>query len=136
MDAKSIAHYAIVAVNLDGTFGEIVRRDATLSALAHSDIDPGFFPITFITKDDIRGIYQQQPMSPENIEEIISGMTDYDMMELASDMGDDYVNQLYWSSMEILFEEKFEKCFGDMTENDEDEDEDAQYEKDLKRCSD
>jgi len=120
MNEKTTAHYAIIAVNLDGTFGEVVRREATLSALAHLDIDPGYYPVTFISRDDIRGIYQQRPKSPENIEEIISGMTDFDMRELASDMGDDYVNQLYWPSMEILFEEKFEKYFGDMTENNED----------------
>ena len=83
MTTKTTAHYAIVAVNLDGTFGEIVRREATLSALAHSDIDPGYFPITFITKDDIRGVFEQDTNGevPDNIEKVISELDDCDMRE-------------------------------------------------------
>ena len=51
----------------------------------------GYFPITSVHRDDLRGV-------GFDVEKI----SDDDMKELARKMADDYCEQLFWSSMEII----------------------------------
>jgi hypothetical protein len=67
------------------------------------DITEGFYPITSLSKDDLRGMFRGDRKALKRINE----MTDDEMKTLASKMADDYCEQLYWSSLQILFESKF-----------------------------
>jgi len=51
------------------------------------------FPISSVCRDDLEGIGFN-----------VSNVTDSQMSRLASKMGDDYCEQMFWSSLEILAE--------------------------------
>ncbi|KAA6302826.1 MAG: hypothetical protein EZS26_000996 [Candidatus Ordinivivax streblomastigis] len=50
-----------------------------------------FFPISSVSRDDLKG---------EGF--VVSKVTDGDMETIASKMGDDYCDQLYWDSLRII----------------------------------
>jgi len=64
-----------------------------------------FFSITSICKDDIFHIFEDD----DQAQEIIKKMDDEDMKHLASKMGDDYCEQLFWDSLSAIFELTFSK---------------------------
>ena len=66
-----------------------------------------YYKITSVTKDDIRACFKEQGKLTKKVEKRIDDMTDSEMKHLASKMADDYVNQLYWGSLEIIFDEIF-----------------------------
>lgn len=59
--------------------------------LLRQRLSGGYFPITSVHRDDLRGV-------GFDVEKI----SDDDMKELARKMADDYCEQLFWSSMEII----------------------------------
>ena len=59
--------------------------------LLRQRLSGGYFPITSVHRDDLQG-------AGFDVEKI----SDDDMKELASKMADDYCEQLFWSSMEII----------------------------------
>lgn len=71
------------------------------------------YEITSICKEDIRSVFHGCCNYPEKkmkrIMKRIDDMTDTEMNYLASKMADDYMNQLYWSSLEIIFCDRFLK---------------------------
>lgn len=104
--------YQVIRLNNDGTT-TVLKEAYSLSDLAHSDIDPGFFPITFVSKDDVKaalrrdkGDYSEDP--DPVIDPKVDALCDTDMRGLAEDMADDYVNQMYWMQIPILVERYFE----------------------------
>ncbi len=68
----------------------------------------GYFEITSVCKADLRyhfakpGIHYNQKALDR-----IETMTEEDMIDLAEFMANDYIEQLFWSSMGILFEDNF-----------------------------
>ena len=62
-----------------------------------------YFVITRLHKDDLRGIFKDDPKKLK----VIDKMEDYEMELLARKLADDYCNQLYWNSLKIIFEECF-----------------------------
>ena len=62
-----------------------------------------YFPVTFISKDDINHAFNNDP----KVKKIVTGMDDTDMKNLASKMADDYCEQLFWESLKAIFELKF-----------------------------
>ncbi|SLM30857.1 hypothetical protein MTBBW1_2500006 [Desulfamplus magnetovallimortis] len=62
-----------------------------------------FFTITSISKEDIIHAFNED----EHVKKIVEAMDDSDMETLASKMADDYCEQLFWSSLKIIFELHF-----------------------------
>ena len=68
------------------------------------------FPITSVSKDDIRqALLDADDKIPADVEKRIAEMGDSEMEELASKMADDYIEQLFWISLRILFQDRFLK---------------------------
>jgi hypothetical protein len=69
------------------------------------------YQITALSKDDIRCLYDdlesKKPERFRQIMELIDSMDDIEMRDLACDMASDYLEQLFWSSLRILFEQNF-----------------------------
>ena len=69
-----------------------------------------YYKITSVCKEDLRyhfsrpGVYFNQKALDR-----IKTITEEDMTKLAELMADDYVEQLFWSSMGTLFEDHFLK---------------------------
>lgn len=74
---------------------------------SESDVKTKGYEITSVSKEDIKSLFKEQGKLTKKVEKRIDDMTDSEMTQLASKMADDYVNQLYWSSLEILFEDIF-----------------------------
>ena len=92
----SIPLYAVVQFLDDGTF-KILRGNNSLLDLSHIDVCPGSFPVTFVSKADVAGTLFGDIDRADEID-------DDEMEYLARKMGDDYVNQLFWSEIKILGE--------------------------------
>jgi hypothetical protein len=58
------------------------------------NLGDGYFYVTAICRDNLEGLGFD-----------VSKITDDDMEELADKMADDYLEQLYWSSMETIADE-------------------------------
>jgi len=67
--------------------------------------DREFFPITSVCRDDIIHAFENDARAKK----AVKNMDDDDMKHLASEMGDDYCEQLFWDSLRIIFESKFIK---------------------------
>jgi hypothetical protein len=68
------------------------------------------YPITSLSKDDLIKwftIKYAKSSKAKKIMEAIDKMTDRDMRKLASLMEDDYIEHMFWSSMEYFFNEMF-----------------------------
>ena len=66
------------------------------------------FPITCISKADIINTFKGRP-NFEKIKARVESLSDSEMEYLASKMADDYCNQLFWSSLEIIFNDLYVK---------------------------
>jgi len=64
-----------------------------------------FYPITKVCKQDLRNLFKGDEKALKKIE----GLDDDDMTRLAEKMADDYLEQLYWQSLKIIFENYFLK---------------------------
>ena len=64
------------------------------------------FPVTSVCKEDIIKIFQETSIL-EQVKKRVEEMKDSEMKELASQMADDYCEQLFWSSLKIIFEDRF-----------------------------
>ena len=73
--------------------------DSVLTSLK----DQEFFPVTFISKDDIIHAFSNN----SEVKTIVKRLDDADMKHLASKLGDDYCEQLFWESLKIIFELNF-----------------------------
>lgn len=62
-----------------------------------------FFSITSVCRDDIIHAFENNAPAKK----AVKNMDDDDMKHLASKMGDDYCEQLFWDSLRIIFESKF-----------------------------
>ena len=67
--------------------------------------DTEFYPITSVCKDDIFHIFEDDVQAQEAIKK----MDDEDLKHLATKLGDDYCEQLYWESLSAIFELTFMK---------------------------
>ena len=68
------------------------------------------YTITSISKADLIKWFTlkySKSTKLERVLEVIDRMTDKDMRKLASLMEDDYIEHMYWSSIEYFFNEKF-----------------------------
>ena len=68
------------------------------------------YPITSLSKDDLVKWFKTKYAKSSKLKKIlkvIDRMTDRDMIKLASSMEDDYIEHMYWSSMEYFFNEMF-----------------------------
>jgi len=62
-----------------------------------------FFVISRLHRDDVKqAMLNHHELTPE-MEQTINDLSDADMEVLASKMGDDYLEQLFWDSLYILF---------------------------------
>lgn len=59
-----------------------------------------FYMITSTCKEDMREVFKNQPENLKKVEQLTEAQMDY----IASKMASDYINQLYWSSLEIITE--------------------------------
>jgi len=64
------------------------------------------FPVTSVCKEDIIQAFQETSIL-EQVKKRVEEMKDSEMKELASQMADDYCEQLFWSSLKIIFEDRF-----------------------------
>ena len=64
------------------------------------------YTITSVCKEDIIMAFKGTDKY-ENVKEAVNNMTDEDMRFLASQMANDYLSQLFWDSLRILFEDIF-----------------------------
>jgi len=62
-----------------------------------------YYVITRLSKFDLRNLYKDNKEALE----IIESLTDTDMEYLAEKMADDYLEQLYWSSLKTIFEDLY-----------------------------
>ena len=60
------------------------------------------FTITSICKDDLLSIFKSKKAIDR-----INAMTDDEMRYLASKLADDYCEQLFWTSLRAVFENRF-----------------------------
>lgn len=67
-----------------------------------------FFEITSICRDDIICAFQGSK-DINKVKRRVKKMTDSEMESLASRMSSDYLEQLYWISLKVIFEERFVK---------------------------
>jgi len=68
------------------------------------------YTITSLSKDDLVQYFTTKYAKSSKIGqimEVIDKMTDRDMRKIASLMEDDYIEHMYWSSMEYFFNEMF-----------------------------
>lgn len=69
--------------------------------------DPGHM-ITSVSKSDIeQACLDADDRVPENVAKRLEDITPEEISRLASKLADDYCNQLFWSSLRILFTEYF-----------------------------
>jgi len=61
------------------------------------------YPITGVSKKDLKHQFRGNKKALKKIEEL----DDADMQRLAEKMADDYLEQLYWQSLETIFRECF-----------------------------
>tara|TARA_R110000868_G_scaffold14069_1_gene65596 strand:+ start:664 stop:909 length:246 start_codon:yes stop_codon:yes gene_type:complete len=69
------------------------------------------FPITTLSKEDLLGLETHNDSGdsfPMFSEAKIMALTDEDMERLASKLGNDYCEQLYWQSLELLADYNFD----------------------------
>ena len=64
-----------------------------------------YFVITRLHKEDLRGLFKDNKKALK----IIDNLSDSDMEHLAEKMANDYLEQLYWSSLRTLFEDLYMK---------------------------
>ena len=64
-----------------------------------------FFLITRLHRDDIKQLYIDKGMLTPKLEKQIESIPDEIMMKIAQKMADDYLEQLFWGSLEIIGEE-------------------------------
>lgn len=74
-------------------------------------VNEPYYKITSMCKADMREVFKNQPENLKKVEQL----TDAQMEYIASKMADDYINQLYWSSLEIITD----NVLGDMKLKDE-----------------
>lgn len=79
----------ILAFNSDGTGAPTPERDFLRA------VSDGYFPITTVTREelDLKGFDTRE-------------VSDETMQRLASKMADDYVNQMFWESLDIIAEDQ------------------------------
>jgi len=68
------------------------------------------YTITSLSKDDLVKYFTTKYAKSSKIGqimEVIDKMTDRDMRKIASLMEDDYIEHMFWSSMEYFFNEMF-----------------------------
>ena len=82
---------------------EIQDINCAVEALSRNSIYLDHFPVTNISKDDIIHAF---PNNSE-VKEIVNKLDDADMKHLASKLGGDYCEQLFWESLKIIFESNF-----------------------------
>ena len=74
-------------------------------------LNEGYFPITSVHRDDL-----------ESKGFDVKRISDSDMEELADKMADDYCEQIYWESLEIIAEILgFPKCSDNLDDSDEED---------------
>lgn len=90
----------------DGKIVKVMRDADTLSGLYRMDVDPGLFPAVFVSRDDIIGALNDGDLEDvdEDLEKKIRGLTDEQMIEIASDLQDAYVEGSYWIDLECICE--------------------------------
>ncbi len=64
------------------------------------------YPITSVCKEDIIQAFASSGKL-ERVKQRITEMDDAEMRHLASKMANDYLEQLYWDSLRIIFEDRF-----------------------------
>jgi len=62
-----------------------------------------YFTITSVHRDDIRQAMREHDELTPSMEQIINDLSAEDMQLLADKMANDYLEQLFWSSLYILF---------------------------------
>lgn len=66
-------------------------------------LKPEFFHITSVCKDDLIEVFKGNKKALSRIQ----AMNEADMSYLSEKLASDYCEQLYWSSLKIIFEDRF-----------------------------
>ena len=74
--------------------------------MKQKEVQKMFFPITSVCMDDVIHAFNGSDQLPDVIKRM-KELEESDMKYLASKMANDYLEQLYWDSLKILFEELF-----------------------------
>ena len=84
-------------------FDDNSRQFKHIKKILKSIQKPYFFPITYISKEDIVHVFN----GDVKIKLRIKTMDEADMKSLASDLSNDHYEQLFWESLKIILEFKF-----------------------------
>lgn len=74
---------------------------------ADSD-DKEYFPISRLHRDDIKHLYEDNS-NYEKICDSVDNLSDQEMEYIARKLGDDYCEQLFWTSLQLIYEEHFQE---------------------------
>ncbi len=87
----------------------IIKEAQSLSELSTKDISPGIFPAVFISRADIdRALSPDdyEESEPEEIDTEVAKLTDGEMIQIAADLQDVYVEYgSYWDDLESVCED-------------------------------
>jgi hypothetical protein len=101
--------YQLIAVNEDDSI-KVLKEAVSLESLSISDINPGYFPVAFVAKDDIVLAYRRHGgRLSKTMRNTINSMIDVDMVHLADLMQDRFRDTEFWDSitdnMELFVEQ-------------------------------
>jgi predicted nuclease with TOPRIM domain len=107
---EAVARIAVITEK-KAILDEVYYIEHHLRELEQGALNPEYFTITQLHRDDIHACFKNEPELLKKADKLNDG----DMEEIASLMCDDYLNQLYWSSLDILARSHIEE----MTEREE-----------------
>lgn len=94
----------------EGDEREILKEAISLHTIAISDIEPGIFPVLFVSKKDIRDAYiAHGGRLTKTLRSTIDQMTDEDMIDLAGDMWADIMKAAFRDSITDNMDKQVER---------------------------
>jgi hypothetical protein len=90
----------------------VLKQADSLSELSRMDIESGIFPAVFVSRADIdRALFpdEYEEGEPEEINTGVAKLTDGEMIQIAADLQDVYVEYgSYWDDLESICEDLHE----------------------------
>ena len=67
------------------------------------------YSITAVCKDDVEQVFMDRKERTKKIKQMIKGLSDDDMKNIASKMADAYCNCCYWDTLYEIIKNKFDE---------------------------
>ena len=91
----------------------VLKQADSLSELSRMDIESGIFPAVFVSRADIdRALFpdEYEEGEPEEIDTEVAKLTDAEMIQIAADLQDVYVEYgSYWDDLNTICEDLHEE---------------------------